>query len=73
MEKVVMKASHTEKGYCCACDLLPGWVVAYTGDINGFKDYVRESVDFYLEDRKADGEDYPKVFDCEYEIEYVFK
>lgn len=40
MEKVVMKASRTDSGYCCACDLIPGWVVAYTGGIDGFKDYI---------------------------------
>lgn len=39
MEKVVMKASRTDSGYCCACDLIPGWVVAYTGGIDGFKDW----------------------------------
>lgn len=67
-----MKASRTENGYCCACDLLPGWIVAYTGEIDGFKDYVKESIDFYLEGRKEDGEPYPKVFDGDYEIVYDF-
>lgn len=72
MEKVMMKASRTDKGYCCACDLLPGWVVAYTGDMDGFKSYVQESVDFYIEGRKEDGGAYPAVFDGEYEILYDF-
>ena len=52
MEKVIMKAARTDNGYCCACDLIPGWVVAYDGDINGFKDYVKESIEFYVEGRK---------------------
>lgn len=67
-----MKASRTENGYCCACDLIPGWIVAYTGDIDGLKDYVQESIDFYIEGRKEDGEEYPSVFDGEYEVVYDF-
>ena len=72
MEKVVMNTARTEKGYSCACELLPGWVVAYTGDFDGFRDYVKESVDFYIEGAKEDGTPYPAVFDGEYEIVYKF-
>ena len=72
MEKVIIKAARTDNGYCCSCDIIPGWVVAYTGDIDGFKDYVQESVDFWLEGRKEKGEDYPKVFDGDYELVYDF-
>ena len=67
-----MKAARTDNGYCCSCDIIPGWVVAYTGDIDGFKDYVQESVDFWLEGRREKGEDYPKVFDGDYELVYDF-
>ena len=67
-----MKAARTDNGYCCSCDIIPGWVVAYTGDIDGFKDYVQESVDFWLEGRREKGEDYPKVFDEDYELVYDF-
>ena len=52
--------------------MIPGWVVAYTGGIDGFKDYVQESIDFYIEGRKEDGESYPAVFDGEYEVVYDF-
>ncbi|MCI7599027.1 MAG: hypothetical protein SOY06_03610 [Prevotella sp.] len=72
MEKVIMKAARTDNGYCCSCDIIPGWVVAYTGDIDGFKDYVQESVDFWLEGRREKGEEYPKVFDGDYELVYDF-
>lgn len=72
MEKVVMKAERTETGYCCACDLLPGWVAAYNDDINGFKDFVQESIDFYIECAKGDGDEYPAILDGEYEIVYDF-
>jgi len=40
--------------------------------MDGFKDYVKESIDFYLEGRKEDGDSYPAVFDGEYEIVYDF-
>ena len=72
MEKVIMKAARTDNGYCCACDLIPGWVVAYDGDINGFKDYVKESIEFYVEGRKKDGEPYNPIFDGKYCIVYDF-
>lgn len=72
MEKVVMRAARMENGYSCACDIIPGWVVAYTGSIEGFMDYVKESIDFYLEGRKEKGEAYPEVFDGDYEIVYDF-
>ncbi len=67
-----MRASRTENGYCCVCDLLPGWMVAYSGDMDGFKDYVQESIDFYVEGRREDGGKYPSVFDGEYEVLYDF-
>ena len=72
MEKIIMSASRTDNGYCCACNLLSGWVVAYTGSMDGFKEYVKESIDFYLDGRKENGEKYPSVFDGEYEIVYDF-
>lgn len=72
MEKVIMNTARTEKGYSCACDLLPGWVVAYSGNFEDFKQYVRESIDFYVEGAKEDGKDYPAVFDGEYDITYKF-
>lgn len=72
MEKVVMNTARTENGYSCECDLLPGWVVAYTGDFDGFKEYVKGSIDFYVEGAKEDKEPYPAVFNGEYEIVYKF-
>lgn len=72
MSDVVIKAARTADGYCCVCDLLPGWVVAYDGDLEGFKGYVQESVDFWLEGRRKDGDAYPEVFDSEYRLVYDF-
>lgn len=67
-----MNTARTENGYSCACDLLPGWIVAYTGDFDGFRAYVQESLDFYLEGAKEDSETYPSIFDESYEIVYKF-
>lgn len=72
MEKIVMNAARTEHGYSCACNLIPGWVVAYSGTIEGFRQYVQESVDFWLEGCRMRGDSYPSVFDSEYELVYDF-
>lgn len=72
MEQVVMKTSYTSSGYCCMCDLLPGWTVSGSKDFGKFKAYVQESIDFYLDCAKKDGDEYPAVFDGEYEVVYVF-
>lgn len=72
MEKVIIETAKTDAGYSCACSLLPGWVVAYTGDFDGFRSYVKESIDFYVEAAREDGESYPSVFDGEYELVFKF-
>lgn len=72
MEKVILETARTENGYSCTCGLLPGWLVAYDGDFEGFRKYVQESVDFYLECAREDGEAYAPVFDGEYELAYRF-
>lgn len=72
MEKVLMNTARTENGYCCSCELLPGWIVTHSGDFDSFKKYVQESIDFYLDCAKQDGDEYPAVFDGEYEVVYQF-
>lgn len=72
MQKVVINVARTDKGYSGNCDLLPSWIVATDGDFSQFCDYVRESIDFYIECAKEDGEKYPSVFDKEYELVYLF-
>ena len=37
MAQVIMNTARTENGYSCVCDLLPGWVVACSGDFEQFK------------------------------------
>ena len=63
-----MDTARTENGYSCACDLLPGWVVACSGDFEQFKKEVEDSIKFYIDCAKEDNDEYPAVFDGEYEI-----
>ena len=67
-----MNVARTDTGYCCDCDLLPGWVVAHGGDFDEFKKYVQESIDFYIDCARKDGDAYPAVFDGKYEVVYKF-
>ena len=72
MDKVIIDTARTEQGYSAACSLLPGWVVAYSGDFKGFREYVQESIDFELECDKDKETSYPSVFDGEYELVFKF-
>ena len=71
MEEVIISTSRTEHGYSGSCELLPGWVVSLSGTFSCFIDYVKESIDFYVDCAKEDDEDYPAVFDHAYRL--IFK
>ena len=68
MEQVIISTSKTEKGFSASCELLPGWVVAFTGSFSDCINYVQESIDFYVDCAKTDQEPYPSVFDEAYEL-----
>lgn len=72
MKRITMDTARTPNGYSCVCDLLPGWVVACSCDFEQFKKEVEDSVKFYIDCAKEDGDEYPSVFDDEYEIVYKF-
>ena len=72
MEKVRVQVAKTPEGYCATVDILPGFIVAVTGDFSELKKELFESVDFYVECAKADGDVYPEVLNQEYEFEYKF-
>ena len=55
MSNIIINTSKTPVGYSASCDIMPGWVVAYEGDFDGFEAYVRESIDFYVECAREDG------------------
>ena len=71
MEEVIISTSRTERGYSGSCELLPGWVVSFSGTFSCFIDYVKESIDFYVDCAKKDDEDYLAVFDHAYRL--IFK
>ena len=72
MEKVLITVGKTDNGYCAGCDLLPGWVVAVMGGFKELQSEVLGSIEFYIECAKNDEEEYPPVFDGEYQLEYKF-
>ena len=68
MEKVIISTSKTERGFSASCEMLPGWVVSFTGSFSEFVNYIQESIDFYIECAKTDHEPYPDVFKTSYEL-----
>ena len=72
MEKVIVHVGKTPKGYSASIDILQGWVLGTSGSFAEFKKELQESVDIYVEWAKEDGDEYPSVFDREYEFEYKF-
>lgn len=72
MEKVIIRVGKTTGGYCADCALLPGWIVSVNGNFGELQTEVKESIDFYIECAKEDGEEYPDVFNGEYELSYHF-
>ena len=68
MEQVIISTSKTENGFSASCELLPGWIVAFTGNFPEFVNYVKESIDFYVDCAKIDKEPYPTVFDNDFEL-----
>jgi hypothetical protein len=72
MEKFKVQVSKTPTGYCAAMDSLPGWIVGISGSFSDLQREVRESIEFYVECAKADGEEYPASLDGNYELDYSF-
>lgn len=72
MNKVVIAVAKTPKGYSASCELLEAWIVAVTGSFEDLRSQVKDSIDFYVSCAKEDGENYPDVFNKEYELEYKF-
>lgn len=69
---ITINVSKTDRGYSASCELLPGWVVAVTGDFADLKKEVKESIDFFIDCAKIDNEEYPQVFNEEYIALYKF-
>jgi len=72
MEKIIVNVGKTPQGYSASIDILPGWILGTSGSFADFKDELQKSIDIYIEWAKEDGDDYPSIFDDEYEFEYKF-
>lgn len=72
MEKIEVKIGKTPHGYCAGIDILPGWAVAATGTFDNLKKEIIDSIEFYIDCAKEDGDTYPEILDREYQFEYKF-
>ena len=72
MEKVVIKTARVDDCYSGACEILPGWVVACTGSFEDFQKEVKDSIRFYVDCARKDKEEYPAIFDNDFELVYKF-
>lgn len=72
MEKVLVRVGKTLEGYSASIDILPGWILGKTGNFNEFKKELQESVEIFIQWAKEDNDEYPAIFDGEYEFEYKF-
>ena len=72
MGKVIVNVGKTPDGYSANIDILPGWVLGASGTFADFERELIESIDIFIKWAKKDGDEYPSVFDGEYEFEYKF-
>ena len=72
MEKVIVNVAKTPTGYSASIDILPGWVLGTVGSFDDFQKELQESVNISVEWAKEDGDEYPTVFNGEYDFEYKF-
>ena len=72
MEKIIVNVGKTPQGYNAGIDIIPGWVLGMKGSFTQLKKELQESIDIYIAWAKEDGDDYPSVFDGDYEFEYKF-
>ena len=72
MEKIIVNVGKTPGGYSASIDILPGWIVGVSGSFEDLKRETTESVAIFIKWAKKDGDQYPAVFDDEYEFEYKF-
>jgi len=72
MEKVIVNVGKTPQGYCASIDILPGWILGTNGSFDELKKELKKSIDIYIVWAKEDAEEYPSIFNREYEFEYKF-
>ena len=69
MEKVVVEVSYTGKNYSAHIPLLPGCVTTGSSLVE-IRKHIEEIVPFHIEGMQEDNDQYPSVFDGEYEFIY---
>jgi len=72
MEKVIVNVGKTKEGFSAVIDIIPGWILGMSGSFDDFKKELKESIDVFIKWAKKDGDEYPAVFDSDYEFEYKF-
>jgi len=72
MEIVKVNVAKTDKGYCATVDILEAMIVAVEGNFAELQKELKESVEFFIRCAKKDGEEYPAVFDGDYQFHFVF-
>ena len=72
METFKVQVSKTPTGYCASMEALPGWITGVSGSFADLQKEVKESINFYVECAKTDGDEYPVGLDGNYNLEYVF-
>ena len=69
MEKITVEVSYTGNNYSAHIPILPGCVT--TGNsLAEIRKHIEEIVPFHLEGLREDNDEYPSVFDEEYEFVY---
>lgn len=73
LQVLTINVSKTPDGYSASCDIIPGWIVAHNGNFESFEEYIRESIDFYIECAQNDGDSYPDILSSpDLTIKYKF-
>ena len=69
MEKVIVEVSYTGNNYSAHIPILPGCVTTGNSFVE-IRKHVEEIVPFHIEGTKEDNDEYPPVFDGEFEFIY---
>jgi len=70
MEKVIVEVSYTGKNYSAHIPILPGCVTTGSSLVE-IRKHIEEIVPFHIEGIREDKDQYPAVFDGNYE--YIYK
>ena len=69
MEKVVVEVSYTGKNYSAHVPILYGCVTTGSSLVE-IRKHIEEIVPFHIEGMQEDNDEYPSIFDGEYEFVY---